>query len=141
VFVSQSCQSLIRRILKPLPQDRLTLNEIKRSDWLEGEEFPEPIEAFQLNPAVDTKNLTTDEKEAHKTLRNLGINEEHFRKAHGKDSRSSITGTYRIVLHKIQKKSLNQMDSFEMDADSMLGNKENNVTHVNKRESRLCVIL
>lgn len=141
VFVSESCQSLIRRTLKPLPHDRLTLNKMKQSEWLEGEEFPEPIEPFQLNPVVDTNNLTTDEMEAHKTLRNLGINEEHFRKAHGKDSRSSITGTYRIVLHKIQKKGLNQLDSYEMDADSVLGNKENSIAPVNKRESRLCVIL
>ena len=74
-------------------------------------------------------------------LGNLGINEEHFRKAHGKDSRSSITGTYRIVLHKIQKKALNQLDSFDMDGESVQANRENNMRPLNKRESRLCSIL
>lgn len=37
-------------------------------------------------------------------LEDLGITEEHIQNNRGRDARSSITGVYRIVLHKVQKK-------------------------------------
>ena len=51
-------------------------------------------------------NVPSEEKQARKVLKELGITRDVIQKSMGKQSRSSITGTYRIVLHRIQKQTL-----------------------------------
>lgn len=104
-YVSDSCQFLVRSILKHIPQDRFTLDEIKRCDWLEGEEFPGALQAYNLHPSnADLHTASEEEREARVILNDLGITNDHFRKLSTRDSRNGITGTYRIVLHRVQKK-------------------------------------
>ena len=150
-YVSDSCQFLIRGILRPVPQDRFVLDEMKNSDWLEGEDFPEPLEPYQLNPSMQTAGLSEEEIEARNYLKELGITEEHFKQASGRDSRSSITGAYRIILHKTHKKHSHLEDYLEENHVNHQYNninyktgKENNIqrrANIQKKESRLCTIL
>lgn len=110
-YVSDSCQFLIRSILKHVPQDRFTLEEIRRCDWLEGQEFPGALHPYNLHPSqVDVNSMSEEEREARTVLNDLGITNDHFRKLSTRDSRNSITGTYRIVLHRVQKKRTGQPD-------------------------------
>ncbi|XP_070563707.1 serine/threonine-protein kinase NIM1-like [Ptychodera flava] len=104
-YVSEDCQSLIKSILRPVPSDRLSLAQIKKAPWLEGQEFPRPHFQYKLTPHFD-KSSSADELEVQSALKDLGISDEHFEQTREKDSRNSITGTYRIVLHRIQKKNL-----------------------------------
>ena len=143
-YVSDSCQFLIRSILKPVPTDRYTLQEIMHSDFLESEEFPLPLEPYLNTPTLDSIHLKEDELEARKTLVDLGITDDHFKSTHGKDSRSSITGTYRIVLHKIQKRN-SLPDGIEEEMNTYAG-KENHVPPghnalFDKRQSKFCTLL
>ena len=145
VFVSDSCQFIIRKIIKPVPQDRLTITEIKRCDWLTGHSFPEPLPQFRLNPSVDQSGSVSDEEnETRLMLQKLGISEEHFRQANGRDSRSSITGAYRIVLHRVQKKKYNQesielSDNHETSEPQSRKNKQRLI--MENKQSKLCIIL
>ena len=141
--VSDSCQFLIRGILKPVPQDRFKLEEIRKSDWLEGREFPEALEPYQLNPSISPEAiLKDDEQEARNILRDLGITDEHFKQATGKDSRSCITGTYRIVLHKVQKKNSREGQDLDQDGNSFgPGYGRTSVDHQDKKQSKFCIIL
>ena len=142
-YVSDSCQFLIRGILKPVPQDRFKLEEIRKSDWLDGREFPEALEPYQLNPSISQDAiLKDDEQEARNILRDLGISEEHFKQATGKDSRSCITGTYRIVLHKVQKKNSREGQDLDQDGNSFgPGYGRTSVDHQDKKQSKFCTIL
>ena len=142
-FVSDSCQFLIRNILKPVPQDRFTLDEIKRSDWLEGVELPEALEPFRANPSLDSPNSRDEECEARNVLRELGITDDHLKQCVGRDSRSSVTGTYRIVLHRLQKNSTETPEPvIDEEMKNGLGNGKENVEPItNKKQSRLCSIL
>ncbi len=141
-YVSDSCQFLIRNVLKAIPSDRFSVEQIKRSDWLENQDFPEALESYQLNPSSDTSSLKEDEIEARNTLRDLGIVDDHFRSSHGKDSRSSITGTYRIVLHRIQKKNSSLNENGDEDMQQMCREGKENIQLLsNKKESRFCTIL
>ena len=142
-YVSDSCQFLIRSILKPVPQDRFTLTEIHNSEWLEGQDFPHELEPYNLHPG-DEKSLSEEEQDARKILSDLGITDDHFR-AGSKDSRSSITGTYRIVLHRVQKKRTGLGDS-ETDIAVQQENlaqprSRHEVMTKAKQESKFCVIL
>ncbi|XP_002734496.1 serine/threonine-protein kinase NIM1-like [Saccoglossus kowalevskii] len=103
-YVSEDCQSLIKSMLKPLPSDRPSLNDMKRSAWLEGIEFPRAHLQYKLMPHFD-KSSSAEEIEVKSALKDLGIGEEHLEQTRDKDSRNSITGTYRIILHRIQKKN------------------------------------
>lgn len=142
-FVSDSCQFLIRGILKPIPHDRFTLSEIRRSDWLEGQEFPEALPPYNMNPSEAGVELTEEELETRAILHDLGIKEEHIIQCHGKDSRSSINGTYRIVLHKVQRKRSGRVidPGPEFEAENAEDSKNSKTQRNNKKSSKFCVIL
>ncbi|KAI8774057.1 serine/threonine-protein kinase NIM1 [Biomphalaria glabrata] len=156
-YVSDRCVFLIRSILKHIPQDRFTIAEIKRSEWLENQEFPGPLDPYNLNPSLDPTVINEEEREARTVLANLGITEDHLKQASIRDSRSSITGTYRIVLHRVQKKNSGLLESM---VDPVIDKRESNSnsviekrrpkrsTHYNnarsvgsKPQSRTCTIL
>lgn len=144
-YVSDSCQFLVRSILKPIPTDRFSISEIHFSDWLEGQDFPDPMEPYSLNPSLDTHNLSEHEKETRGMLQDLGITEDHLKTTTQRDSRSSITGTYRILLHKVQRQKSEMFDSTgegepRRNAHEVARNNQYKPASV-KQESKLCVIL
>ena len=142
-FVSDSCQFLIRNMLKPIPQDRFKLEEIRKSDFLDGLDFPDALEPYQLNPSINADaTIRDDEMEARNILRDLGITDDHFKQATGKDSRSCITGTYRIVLHKVQKKNSREGQDLDQDRNSLSHmNSRTSFEPQDKKQSRFCTIL
>ena len=142
-YVSDSCQFLVRNILRPVSQDRFRVSEVCRSDWLEGQEFPEALEPYQLNPSLEVAPKEKEEDcDTRRALQDLGITDTHLKQAIGKDSRSSITGTYRIILHKMQKQKLQKDGLQEPDySDHNGGGKENRHPGMEKKTSKMCVIL
>lgn len=141
-YVSDSCQFLIRSVLKHIPQDRFTLDEIKRCDWLEGQEFPGALEPYNVSPThSDPHSASEEEREARVILNDLGITNDHFRKLSTRDSRNSITGTYRIVLHRVQKKHAGLPDGHpDVTRDYNL-NEQPARLQPPPKQSRLCAIL
>ncbi|XP_033738884.1 serine/threonine-protein kinase NIM1-like [Pecten maximus] len=143
-YISDSGQFLIRSIMKPVPHDRFSIREIRNSDWLDGQDFPEALQPYNLLPGSDTSTLSTDEKEARVMLQDLGIGEEHLKGTGHRDSRSTITGTYRILLHRVQKKNSGVDDtgieSFGRTDDGGNSNRDRYQAKP-KQESKLCVIL
>lgn len=105
-YVSEPCQKLICAMLQAIPTERCSVVYIMKSEWMKGIEYPKPLEPFKLDPKhlSDAGSLKDEDIEVKSTLENLGITEEHIRNNHSKDSRSSITGIYRIVLHKVQRR-------------------------------------
>ncbi|RXM96491.1 Serine/threonine-protein kinase NIM1 [Acipenser ruthenus] len=105
-YILEPCQRLIRGILQPVPANRYTIDHIMTSEWLHSVQFPKAMEPFKLDPMylAEPCDLKEEEVEVKVALENLGITEEHIRNNQGKDSRSSITGVYRIILHRVQKR-------------------------------------
>ncbi|XP_026797258.2 serine/threonine-protein kinase NIM1 [Pangasianodon hypophthalmus] len=105
-WVSAPCQRLIRGILKPEPTERCALDQMLGCEWLLPVEILRPIpQMYQLNPVHLLKVWPgwAEQEEVHATLQELGVTEEHILNNQGKNSRSPITGIYRIVLHRIQR--------------------------------------
>ena len=73
---------------------------------MQGIPYPKPLQPFKLDPKYlsDISTLREEEMEVKNILQDLGITEEHIQNNRGRDARSSVTGVYRIVLHKVQKK-------------------------------------
>ncbi|GCB75458.1 hypothetical protein scyTo_0019012 [Scyliorhinus torazame] len=106
-YLTEPCQRLIRGILRPTAAERHTVAQIARSEWMRGVQLPRELEPFRLDPshlAQSSEPLRGDEAEVKRALARLGVTEAHIRDNTGKESRSSITGTYRIVLHRVQKR-------------------------------------
>ncbi|KAH0627917.1 hypothetical protein JD844_008488 [Phrynosoma platyrhinos] len=105
-FLSDSCQKLIQGILRQVPSERYSIEYIMSNEWMKGVQHPKPLEPFKLDPKYLSENGTLREEEAEvkNILNNLGIMEEHIRNNRGRNSHSSITGIYRIILHRVQKK-------------------------------------
>lgn len=141
-YVSTTCQFLIKSLLKPIPQERFTLEQIEKSEWLEGCEFPEELEPYNLNPNHNNGELSTEEKETRQILLDLGISDEHFKSGH-RDSRSSITGAYRIILHRVQKKSHGMLESEESQQklNQSINPGDAAPGAAQQKQSKLCVIL
>lgn len=106
VWVPEPCRRLIHGILQPQPSERYSLEQMMSSEWLENVDFPKATEPFKLDPLhlAETEDLEEDESEVRKGLEALGITTEHIRNNQGKDCRSSVTGVYRILLHRAHRR-------------------------------------
>lgn len=107
-WVPDACQRLIRGILQPIPTDRCTVEQMMGCEWLLPVDLPHAMEPFKLDPSYlaesDPSDLTEEEMEIKSSLEALGITSEHILNNQGKDCRSSITGVYRILLHRFHKR-------------------------------------
>ena len=80
-------------------------------------------------PEGESGNLSEDERDALNHLKELGISSDLF--SNCRDSRDSITGTYRVVLHRITRKKLELSRK-----TSTLSNYSNNNNHLIPGESQ-----
>ncbi|XP_059846790.1 serine/threonine-protein kinase NIM1-like [Hypanus sabinus] len=105
-YVSDPCKKLIHGILQPIPTNRYTIANILDSQWLREMQVPEPYQPFHLSPdhLAGHLPLSEEEKEVKKTLSDLGITEEHIYNNLDLESHNPISGTYRIILHRTQKR-------------------------------------
>ena len=152
-YVSDSCRFLIRQILRPVPTDRFTVPEIMRCLWLESTEFPKASKKYELKPSLSLTSGSIEEREANKSLQALGVPTDLIKNATA-DSKNSITGTYRILLHQAQRRTseklLNPVDPTKRDiqnfrqvkpSEKKKPHRQSTVTSSDSPKSKLCVIL
>ncbi|KAM3873790.1 serine/threonine-protein kinase NIM1 [Diretmus argenteus] len=106
LWVPEPCERLIKGILKPVPAERYAVDQMFGCDWLLPVEFPwslaPPDPPSPLYP-LDSE-LEDEEEEVRVSMQELGFTMEHIHNTHLKDSRSPVTGVYRILLHRAQKR-------------------------------------
>ncbi|XP_029940586.1 serine/threonine-protein kinase NIM1 [Salarias fasciatus] len=114
-WVPGPCQRLIRGILKAAPAERCAVDQMLGCDWLLPVEFPwSPLAARPLGPlrgppesergSLEDEEDEEQEEEVRGSLEELGFTAEHLRNNRLQDSRSPLTGVYRILLHQAQKR-------------------------------------
>lgn len=106
-WVSAPCQRLIRGILKPEPTERCALDQMLGCEWLLPVEIVRPVpHLHQLNSVhlLQAGPGSARQEEVRAALQELGVTEEHIINNQSKNSRSPITGIYRIILHRTQRK-------------------------------------
>ncbi|XP_064424544.1 serine/threonine-protein kinase NIM1-like [Latimeria chalumnae] len=141
--VSVLARQLIQGILKPIPTDRFTITKIMNNPWLKGVEYPKPYPKFRLNPAHLANAVPMEEeKEVKAGLRDLGITEEHFMNNWCQDSQSPITGAYRIVVYRVQRKRYTEVVGLmaEPPIDHKGRNTRNERGRLNEQTTAFCVI-
>ncbi|TRZ01384.1 hypothetical protein DNTS_033769 [Danionella cerebrum] len=146
-WVPEPCQKLIRGILQLQPSDRLSVEQMMACEWLQNVDFPKPLDPFQLEPLhlVERKlcELEEHETEVKNALEALGITPEHIHNNQGKDCRSSITGVYRILLHRAHKRqAVESMPVVTHVESTSEAKKERLKTYRSLRHtSKLCILL
>ncbi|XP_047444553.1 serine/threonine-protein kinase NIM1-like [Mugil cephalus] len=145
-YVPQPCQEIIKGLLRPVPVDRLTAAKIMSSEWMRGVECPQAYPACRATPShLIEPNciLTSDELNVKEALEDLGITKAHI--VNSANLRSPITGTYRILLHRIQKRrsveAVGYIQTCTRESRRRLGWKAGSDGTLNKRHSVVCVIM
>ncbi|XP_056149183.1 serine/threonine-protein kinase NIM1 [Lampris incognitus] len=147
-WVPEPCQRLIRGILQPQPSDRCSVEQMMGCEWLLSVDFPHAMEPFKLDPSylaeTPPSELEEDELEVKGALEMLGITSEHILNNQGKDCRSSITGVYRILLHRSHKRrAVESMPVVTHVVGTNVTSKKDRLKmyHSLRHTSKLCVIL
>lgn len=136
------CQEVIKGLLKQLPVDRLSLAQIMDSHWLRGVEYAQAHRACSPTPehlADPSRDLSSDDLKLKSALENLGITELQLLNA-SLDLKNPITGTYRILVHRIQKRRCAESLGHRTDAlNECTWRADKNV--LNKHHSVVCIIM
>ncbi|XP_073720520.1 serine/threonine-protein kinase NIM1 isoform X1 [Misgurnus anguillicaudatus] len=106
-YIPDACQHIIKGALRLVPVDRISLAQIMSSPWLSGIKCPQPYPPAPQTPAHladSSRTLTADDQSVKMAMKMLGITETHLRNNAVLDCRSPLTGVYRILLHRIQRK-------------------------------------
>lgn len=145
-YVPALCQLAIKSMLRPVPADRTSLTQLINSAWLKGIEYPCPYVLLPLSPAHfarDNQALCVEEQEVKGLLSDLGIVAVHFQNNPCLDCRSPLTGTYRILLHRVQKRrSVEAVGYSALHPDEYGSTTKWSVASVGKHTpSTVCVIL
>lgn len=105
-YVPAPCQEIIKGLLRQVPVDRLSVPQVMESCWMRGVQYAEGYPASSPTPAYlrdPSHVLNLDELAAKEALEELGISGIQLVNT-SPDLRSPITGIYRILLHRIQKR-------------------------------------
>lgn len=145
-WVPEPCQRLIGGILQPAPSDRCTLEQMMGCEWLLPVDFPCALEPLKLDPSylVERRPSELGEEDVaiKAALDTLGISSDHLLNNQGKDCRSSITGVYRILLHRVHKRRDVETVAKAAKAAGSTNKKEKLKVYRSLRHtSKLCVIL
>lgn len=113
-WVPGPCQRLIKGILKQAPTERCAVDQMLGCDWLLPVEFPwslvTPEPSSPLRSVVDSESRSLDEEEeavaeeVRSSLEELGFTADHLRNNYLKDSRNPVSGVYRILVHRAQRR-------------------------------------
>ncbi|XP_030608521.1 serine/threonine-protein kinase NIM1-like isoform X2 [Archocentrus centrarchus] len=146
-YVPQSCQEIIKGLLRQVPVDRLTMTQIMESDWMRGIEYPQAYPPCRPTPshlAEPNYILTSDDLNLKAMLEDLGITKVHLLN-NNLNLQSPITGTYRILLHRIQKKrsveAVGYIQTCTRESQNRLRWRASSDGLLNKRHSVVCIIM
>ncbi|XP_072294113.1 serine/threonine-protein kinase NIM1 [Eucyclogobius newberryi] len=144
--VTEGCQAILKGMLRPVPSDRTPIAQVLNSTWLSEIECLPPFAMLPLSPVhfgQANAALCVEEQEVKRLLSDLGIGPVHIQNNTCSDGRSPLTGTYRILLHRVQKRrSMEAAGYTKLQPDEYRRQRTWSTTSLDKHNpTAVCVIL
>lgn len=123
-YMSDHCIATINGLLQVDCSLRWDLNRLKDCQWLKGQTFADSLPQFRLRTLTKSKTevnnnscLTREERLVYRHLHDLGIDDQLITESMDKGSRSSVTGSFRIIVNRIMRSKLRLKESLEKDSN------------------------
>ncbi|XP_077415215.1 serine/threonine-protein kinase NIM1-like [Vanacampus margaritifer] len=139
-YVPAPCGEVIRGLLRPVPADRLSAAKIMSCEWMRGVDYPPaylpclPTPSHLAGPSVA---LGSDDLSVKAALEELGITERHLLD-NGLGPRSAVTGAYRILLHRVQRRMSAEVTGYGY---VCMTETRNRLKRLDKRTSAVCIVM
>ncbi|XP_061695889.1 serine/threonine-protein kinase NIM1-like isoform X2 [Syngnathoides biaculeatus] len=138
-YVPDPCAKVIRGLLRSVPADRLSVAKIMAGEWMRGVDYPpeylspHPASSHLAGPA---SALCSEDLSVKAALGELGFTERHLLDA--ADLRNPITGTYRILLHRVQRRTSVEAAGYSY---VCMTETRNRLRRLDKRGSAVCIVM
>ncbi|XP_049603771.1 serine/threonine-protein kinase NIM1-like [Syngnathus scovelli] len=139
-YVPAPCREVIQGLLRPVPADRLSAAKIMSCEWMKGVDYPQAYLACRPTPAHlvgPTDTLSSDDLSVKAALEALGITERHLLD-NGSGLRSPITGAYRILVHRVQRRTSAEAAGYGY---VCMTETRNRLKRLDKRTSAVCIVI
>ncbi|XP_061654274.1 serine/threonine-protein kinase NIM1-like [Phyllopteryx taeniolatus] len=139
-YVPGPCTEVIRGLLRPVPADRLSVAKIMSGEWMRGVDYPpacldcQPTPSHLAGPAAA---LCSEELSVKAALEELGVTERHLLD-NMPDLRSPVTGAYRILLHRVQRRTSVEAAGYSY---VCMTETRNRLKRLDKRTSAVCIVM
>lgn len=139
-YVPAPCGEVIRGLLRLVPADRLSVTKIMSCEWLRGVDYPQAYLAWHPTPAHlsgPPAALSSDDLSVKAALEDLGVTERHLMD-NRPGLRSPITGAYRILLHRVQRRTSAEAMGYGY---VCMTETRNRLKRLDKRTSAVCIVM
>uniref|UniRef100_A0A7I5EBE5 non-specific serine/threonine protein kinase n=1 Tax=Haemonchus contortus TaxID=6289 RepID=A0A7I5EBE5_HAECO len=141
LYLEHSSRMLIESMLSMDPYKRPKIDDIRRSIWLRGSQFPSTYLNLRTCEEDENEKKSEISKKVWAIMNSYGITEQMLEESNELGPRNSLIGTYRIVQYQVQTAPKEPKPEFSLPQSSTNAAHRKMMQRQLKNKSKTCVIV